>query len=155
AVIEGPAAVAVFKTIVDQYVGHVNLFKVLSGSVKPDDHLVDSRTKRDERFHQLLTLRGKEQVTLTDLSAGDIAAVAKLTEVATGDVLSVGGAPIDIEMVAPPEPLLAVAIKAKAKTDEDKLANALHRILEEDPVLKVERNPETHQTLLWGMGETH
>jgi elongation factor G len=151
----GQTAVQVFKTIVDPYVGHVNLFKVLGGSVKHDEVLVNARTHADERLHQLFTMRGKEQDTVEEVAAGDIAAVAKLNDLATGDVLATKGAASDVEAFELPEPLLAVAIHAKSKADEDKLANALHRLQEEDPVLRIERDPETHQTLLRGMGETH
>jgi elongation factor G len=160
---EGPAPVArsgatsvqVFKTIVDPYVGHVNLFKVLSGTVKHDDVLANVRTRSDERLHQLFVMRGKEQEPVTEVSAGDIAAVAKLNDLATGDILAAKGTEPEFEAFALPEPLLAIAIHAKSKADEDKLANALHRLQEEDPVLRIERDPETHQTLLRGMGETH
>jgi elongation factor G len=152
---EGPTAALVFKTIVDPYVGHINMFKVLRGSIKSDEHLVNLRTKGDLRLHQIFSLRGKDQEPLTEVAGGDIAAVAKLTEVTTGDLLSSGAAAVDIDTLTLPEPLLAVAIHAHSKNDEDKLANALHRLQEEDPVLRIERNPETHQTLLWGTGETH
>jgi elongation factor G len=154
-VADGAPAIAVFKTIVDQYVGHVNLFKVVQGAVKPDDHLVNARTKKDERLHQLFAMRGKEQDSVPDLAAGDLGAVAKLADVRTGDVLSTGGAGVDVAVAEAPVPLLATAIRAKNKNDEDKLANALHRLEDEDPVIRIERNPETHQTLLWGVGETH
>jgi elongation factor G len=154
-VADGPAGALVFKTIVDAYVGHVNLFKVLQGTVKHDDVLVNSRTKSDERMHQLFTMRGKEQDTVNDIAAGDIAAVAKLANTGTGDLLVTKGATLEADVIAPPEPLLAVAIHAKSKGDEDKLANALHRLQEEDPVLRIERNAETKQTVLRGMGETH
>jgi elongation factor G len=133
----------------------VNLFRVLQGTLKHDDVLANLRTKADERLHQLFTMRGKEQDTVTEVAAGDIAAVAKLNDVATGDVLAAKGTSIDVDDFPQPEPVLAVAIHAKSKADEDKLANALHRLQDEDPVLRIERNPETHQTLLRGMGETH
>jgi elongation factor G len=152
---DGTAVVQVFKTIVDPYVGHVNLFKVLAGSVKHDEVLVSARTHADERLHQLFTMRGKEQDAVDEVAAGDIAAVAKLNDLATGDVLAAKGTDPDVESFVLPEPLLGVAIHAKSKADEDKLANALHRLQEEDPVLRIERNAETHQTLLRGMGETH
>ena len=152
----GEPGALVFKTIVDPYVGHVNLFKVLQGTVKHDDVLTNARSKADERMHQLFSMRGKEQDTVDEVAAGDIAAVAKLTHTATGDVLAAKGCGVPtVEVLPPPEPLLAVAIRAKSKADEDKLANALHRLQEEDPVLRIERNPETHQTVLRGMGETH
>jgi elongation factor G len=161
---EGPAphtgsgsgtAAIVFKTTVDPYVGKINLFRVHQGTVKADDHLTDSRTKKDERLHQIFALRGKDQETLAEVQAGDIGAVAKLADVSTGDVLSAPGTTIDVTLPEAPAPALAIAIHAKSKNDEDKLANALHRLQDEDPVLRIERNPETHQTLLWGMGETH
>ena len=85
-------------------------------------------------------MRGKEQEPIAEVPAGDIAAVAKLTDTTTGDVLGARGADVDVEPFDPPEPVLAVAIRAKSKGDEDKLANALHRLLDEDPALRLERN---------------
>ena len=152
---DGDTAAVVFKTIVDPYVGHVNLFKVLQGTLKHDDMLTNGRTKADERMHQLFAMRGKEQDAVTDVAPGDIAAVAKLPHTGTGDVLTAKGTTYDVDVLPAPEPLLAVAIHAKSKGDEDKLANALHRLQEEDPVMRIERNAETHQTVLRGMGETH
>ncbi|MCJ7672371.1 MAG: elongation factor G [Acidimicrobiia bacterium] len=152
---DGSPAAFVFKTIVDPYVGRVNLFKVLQGTIKADSHLLNGRTVADERLHQLSTMRGKEQEPVTAVTAGDIAAVAKLTGTTTGDVLGTRGDALDVEPLTSFEPTLAIAITAKSKGDEDKLANALHRLQDEDPAVRVERNGETHQTLLWGMGETH
>jgi elongation factor G len=154
-VMDGPATAFVFKTVVDPYVGRVNLFKVLQGTVKHDEILVNSRTVGEERMHQLATMRGKEQESVNEVPGGDIAAVAKLTDTRTGDVLGTRGANIDVAVLSPPEPTLPVAITAKAKGDEDKLAHALHRLQDEDPVVRIERKAETHQTLLWGTGETH
>jgi elongation factor G len=152
---DGPPAAFVFKTIADPYVGRVNVFKVMSGKVQPDNVLTNGRTMGDERLHQLLTLRGREQEPASEVPAGDIAAVAKLSDTSTGDVLAQRGANVSIEPLDSPVPVLPIAIRPKSKADEDKLANALHRLQDEDPVLRVERNAETHQTLLWGMGETH
>ncbi len=152
---DGQTALFVFKTIVDPYVGHVNLFKVLQGVLRPDDTLVNGRTMHDERLHQITTMRGKEQEPAKELHAGDIGAVAKLGDATTGDVLAERGTDISVEPFAVPDPLLAIAIRAKSKNDEDKLATALHRLVDEDPSLRVDRNAETHQTLLEGMGETH
>lgn len=152
---DGPPATFVFKTIADPYVGRVNVFKVHSGSVRPDAVLTNGRTMTDERLHQLFMLRGKEQEPASEVPAGDIAAVAKLTDVSTGDVLAQRGADVSVESFEPPQPVLPTAIRPKSKADEDKLANALHKLQEEDTVIRIERNPETHQTLLWGMGETH
>ncbi len=152
---DGPPAAFVFKTIADPYVGRVNVFKMMSGKVLPDAVLTNGRTVADERLHQLLTLRGREQEPAAEVPAGDIAAVAKLNDTSTGDILAQRGADISIEPYEPTAPVLPTAIKPKSKADEDKLANALHRLQDEDPVLKVERNSETHQTLLWGIGEAH
>src|SRR5436305_2146497 len=150
-----PPLAFVFKTIVDPYVGRVNLFKVLQGSIKTDASLVNNRTVSEERLHQLSVMRGKEQESTAEVPAGDIAAVAKLSDTSTGDVLGARGADVDVDSFEPPKPVLPVAIRPKSKSDADKLANALHRLLDEDPSLRLERNAETHQTLLWGMGETH
>jgi len=151
----GDALAFVFKTIADPYVGHISLFRVLSGTIRTDDHLVNSRSGKDERLHGLLTVRGSEQEDTKEIQAGDIGAVAKLTTTETGDTLARKGRPVRFEPVEPPAPVLSVAIEAKTQADEDKLANAIHRVLEEDPALVIERNDETHQTLVRGMGETH
>ena len=150
-----PPVAFVFKTIADPYVGRVNLFKVLQGSIKTDASLVNNRTVSEERLHQLSVMRGKEQESTAEVPAGDIAAVAKLSDTSTGDVLGARGAEVTVDLFEPPKPVLPVAIRPKSKSDADKLANALHRLLDEDPALRLERNPETKQTLLWGMGETH
>jgi len=152
---DGPPVAFVFKTIVDPYIGRVNLFKVLQGTVKTDISLVNGRTLAEERLHQITSMRGKEQTPVSEVPAGDIAAVAKLHDTSTGDILGTRGADVHVEPLVTPEPVLPVAIKAKSKGDEDKLANALHRLQDEDPAIRVERNPETHQTIVWGMGETH
>jgi elongation factor G len=152
---DGATAAFVFKTLVDPYVGRVNLFKVLQGVVKADVTLLNGRTMHDERMHQLSTMRGKEQEPAAEVHAGDIAAIAKLADTTTGDVLAVRGADVAVEELVPPSPVLSVAIHARSKGDEDKLATALHRLIDEDPALHLEQDPETHQTVLSGMGETH
>jgi elongation factor G len=145
----------VFKTIADPYVGQISLFRVLSGTIKPDDHLVNTRSGTDERLHGLLTVRGKEQETAEQLVAGDIGAVAKLSSTSTADTLAPKGTPVVVPPIETPRPTLSVAIVPKTQADEDRLAPALHRLQDEDPALVVERSEETHQTLLWGTGETH
>jgi elongation factor G len=145
----------VFKTVADPYVGQISLFRVLSGTIKPDDHLLNTRSSSDERLHGLLMVRGKDQEPATELVAGDIGAVAKLNGTATGDTLAPKGTPVKAAPVETPVPTLAVAIVPRTQADEDRLAPALHRLQDEDPALVVERNEETHQTLLWGTGETH
>ncbi len=152
---KGDALAFVFKSIADPYVGQISLFKVLSGTIRPDDHLLNSRTGADERLHGLLMVRGKDQEPTPELVAGDIGAAAKLSATGTGDTLAPRGKPVRVAPIEQPEPVLAVAVVPKTQADEDKLAPALHRLTEEDPALVVERNDETHQTLLKGTGETH
>jgi elongation factor G len=151
----GPPLAFVWKTLADPYVGKVSLFKVLSGTVKPDTVLTNSRTHSDERLHALFTLRGKEQEQLPEVPAGDIAAVAKLSGTNTGDTLAPKGTPVRVPATAVSDPVLSIAIRPKSKGDEDKLMTALHKLQDEDPALVVRRDDETHQTLLAGMGETH
>ena len=152
---DGQPLAFVFKTVLDPYVGQVSLFRVLSGTIHADDHLVNSRTGSDERLHGLLTVRGREQQPVTEVVAGDMAAVAKLGGTTTGDTLAPRGTPVTVPPIEQPEPVLAVAVTAATQGDEDKLASALHRLVDEDPALRVDRVDETHQTLLRGTGETH
>ena len=151
----GPPLAYVWKTMADPYVGKVSLFKVLSGTIRPDTVLNNPRTHGDERLHALFTLRGKDQEQLPDVPAGDIAAVAKLGATTTGDTLAPKGTPVRVPPAPAPEPVLSIAIRPRSKGDEDKLMTALHRLQDEDPALVVRRDDETHQTLLAGMGETH
>ena len=151
----GPPLAVVWKTVVDRHVGKISLFKVLSGTIKADDTLVNSRTHSDERLHAPFTLRGKEQHAVDELPVGDIGAVSKLADVVTGDTLAPKGTPVSVPLIAPPEPALTIGIRPRSKGDEDKLMTSLHRLEEEDPVLTLRRDDETHQTLLGGMGETH
>ncbi|HEX7167062.1 MAG TPA: elongation factor G, partial [Acidimicrobiales bacterium] len=152
---DGQPLAFVFKTIVDRHVGKVSLFKVLSGTIRPDTVLTNPRSKVDEKLHLLFTLRGKEQEQLSEVVAGDIAAVAKLSDTATGDTLAPKGTPVVATAPEPPVPALTIAIAPKSKGDEDKLMTALHRLQDEDQAIFVRRDDETHQTLLSGLGETH
>src|SRR5206468_4643083 len=127
----------VFKTVADPYVGRISLFKVLSGSIKSDDHLRNTRSGSDERLHSLFVLRGKDHIEVSEVHAGDIAAVAKLASTLTGDTLAPLGKPVVVPPVEAPEPTLSIAVKARTQADEDKLATSLHRLQEEDPALRV------------------
>lgn len=152
---DGPPLAFVFKTVTDQFVGHLSMFRVLSGTIRVDDHLVNSRSGADERLHALLRVRGAEQEAVTELVAGEIGAVAKLSATLTGDTLAPRGRPVAAPPLSPPEPVHAVAITARTPADEDRLGPALHRLVEEDPGIRVERDDETHQTLLRGVGDAH
>jgi elongation factor G len=145
----------VFKTVSDPYVGHISMFRVFSGRMKPDASVFNATKSTEERVGQLFTLRGKEHDSVSEVPAGDIGAVAKLSHTTTGDTFSTKDDPVTIPPVEMPEPLLAYAIEPKTKGDEDKLSTALSRLREEDPTLRVERSDETHETVMYGMGESH
>ncbi|HEY1332299.1 MAG TPA: elongation factor G [Actinomycetota bacterium] len=151
----GPLIAQVFKTVSDPFVGRINLFRVFSGKVRPDSAVFDASQKTDERVGQLFSLRGKEHETVAEVQAGDIGAVAKLAHAVTGDTFSVKSDAVTLPTIPLPQPLYAVAIEPKTKGDEDKLSTALARVREDDPTLRVERSSETHETVLYGMGETH
>jgi elongation factor G len=150
----GQPLVQVFRTIADPY-GKISLFKVLSGTIRPDTVLTNTRTHADEKLHGLFTLRGKEHINLSEAVAGDLAGVAKLDATNTGDTLAPKGTPVVVPPIPTPAPVLTIAIRPKSKGDEDKLMTALHRLQDEDVALSVRRDDETKQTLLSGMGETH
>ncbi|MDY7101432.1 MAG: elongation factor G [Actinomycetota bacterium] len=145
----------VFRTIADPYVGHVSLFKVISGVVNADDQLVNTRSSVVERLHGISSLRGSEQTPVDQVVLGDIAAVAKLNDTMSGDTLAPRNKPVVVPPIRWPEPVLWSGIVARTQADDDKLADALHRLLDEDPTLRLERNDETHQMILGGLGETH
>jgi elongation factor G len=152
---DGDVLAFAFATIADPFVGQVTLLKVLSGTVRNDDRLVNSRSGTEERLHGLFVVRGREHEAVDALAAGDIGGVAKLAGTATGDTLAARGRPVRVAPIEVPEALLAAAVVPATQADDDKLVTALHRLQEEDPALRVERDEETYQTLLWGVGDTH
>ena len=145
----------VFKTVADQFVGQVSLFKVLSGTVAVDERLVSSSSGAEERMHGLFHLRGKDHLTCDRVVAGDIGAVAKLSDTGTGATLTPKDQPVRVVPPAAPPAVFGLALKPITQADDDKLSGALHRLLTEDPGLVVERNEETGQTVLRGCGDTH
>ena len=150
-----PLAALIFKTLADPYVGKLTFFRVFSGIMKSDSYIYNANKEKEEKIGSILIVRGKTQDTVTEVHAGDIGALAKLQESSTGDTICRKDKPSQLEGISFPEPTLALAIAPKSKGDEDKLGSALSRILEEDPTLKVEKNVETKETLLYGMGEMH
>ena len=151
----GPLTAFVFKTVSDPFVGHITMFRVFSGKVRPDSSVHDATQGTDERIGQLFALKGKDHESVPEVPAGDIGAVAKLQHTHTGDTFSTKDDPVQLGSVELPEPLLAYAISPKTKGDEDKLATGLARLREEDPTFRVSRNEETHETVIYGMGEAH
>jgi elongation factor G len=152
---DAPLAALVFKTMTDPYVGRVSFLRVYSGKLRGDGSVYNATRKVDERVGSVFTMRGKQQIPLGEIVAGDIGAIAKLSHTVTGDTLADKSAPVVLPTIEPPEPLLPKAIQPRTKGDEDKLMIGLQKLIEEDPSLRLERNDETHQTILWGMGDAH
>lgn len=148
-------SVLVFKTIVDPFVGKINFLKVMSGTLKSDSMVYNTKKDKLERIAQIFVMKGKQQMNATQLVAGDIGAVAKLTATETNDTLCAKEKPVLLDEIIFPVPMLAMAVLPKSKGDEDKIGNGLHRLLEEDPTFRMELNTETHQTLIYGMGDQH
>lgn len=151
----GAAAAVIFKTIADPFVGKLSYFKVISGKMSADTPLVNMRTGAPERIGKVLIIRGKKQEEVPYVGAGDIGAVAKLQDASTGDTLCAPARKVVLDPVEYPAPSYSMAIYPKTKGEEDKVAQALARIAEEDPTIKFANNTETHQMLVSGMGEQH
>jgi elongation factor G len=161
----GPLVAEVVKTTTDPYVGRISLVRIFSGTLRPDTtvhvsgHFLADRGHEDhdvdEKVGAISSPLGKTQRTVAQAIAGDICAVAKLTRAETGDTLSAKDDPLLMEPWVMPDPLLPVAVVAKSKADEDKLSQGIGRLVAEDPTLRLEQNPETHQLVLWCMGEAH
>ncbi|MEV8371343.1 elongation factor G-like protein EF-G2 [Kribbella sp. NPDC056861] len=166
---DGPLLAEVVKTTSDPYVGRVSLVRVFSGTIRPDTtvHVSGHFTSffgesnshvdhdEDERIGTLSFPLGKQQRPAGAVIAGDLCAIGRLTRAETGDTLSDKADPLLLKPWTMPEPLLPIAVQAHAKTDEDKLSVGLQRLAAEDPTLRIEQNPETHQIVLWCMGEAH
>ncbi|OQX25893.1 MAG: translation elongation factor G [Desulfobacteraceae bacterium IS3] len=152
---DAPFSAFVFKTVADPYAGRLSIFRVVSGKLGSDGNFYNANKGAKERFTQLLRIAGKEQKTVTEAGPGAIAAVAKLKETATGDTLCSDNAKIKFKCAEPIPGIISFAIEPKTKGDEDKIFSSLSKILEEDVALKVNRNAETKEILLSGMGQVH
>jgi elongation factor G len=152
---DAPFSAIVFKTIADPYAGRLTLFRVYSGMLKPDSAVYNSTKKITEKFGHIFFLEGKNQKQTDALIPGDIAGVAKLKETVTGDTLCIEKAPIILEKVPVPSPIMSLAIEPKTRGDEDKIASSIHRLTEEDPTIVFTRNVETKEMILSGMGQVH
>ena len=149
---DGPFSAVVFKTLADPFLGKISIFKVLSGAINKDDKIFDVNKDEELKASNLFFLRGKEQIKTDKLVAGDIGAFSKLDILSTGDTLASKDKPIEYKPIKYPKPVLFYAINPISKNDEDKISEALSRLIEEDPTLKDERNIETHQQILSGLG---
>jgi elongation factor G len=150
-----PAAMVVFKTMTDPFSGRITFFKVLSGVIR-NDVTVENYTRRSqERLSHLGVMQGRKAVEVIELHAGDLGAVAKLRDTLTGDTLGQKGAEIQVDLVAFPEPAMTYAIEPKSRADEDKLAPAIHKLMEEDRLIRFFRDPMTNEFLIAGAGQPH
>jgi len=150
-----PVSAFVFKTVADPFAGRVSYFKVMSGVVKNEANLANFNRGTSERLSHIGIVQGKTQTAVAELHAGDIGAVAKLKDTLTGDTLGDKGAPIVYPKLKLAEPAISFAIEPKSRGDEDKLSTAIHRMLEEDLLLRFSRDPQTKEFLLSGAGQQH
>jgi len=153
--VDAPASAFVFKTIADPYAGRLSIFRVISGTVRGDTTLQNVGRGISERLGTVNLLQGKQLIPVPELHAGDLGVVAKLKETKTSDTLADAANPIQYAPITFPEPAISFAIEPKAKGDEDKISTALSRLMEEDPVLRVNRDPRTHEMLVSGNGQVH
>ncbi len=152
---EAPFAGFVFKTVADPYAGRLNIFRIVSGTLGGDGNFYNVTKDTKERYTQLLRISGKEQKPVSEAGPGAIVAVAKLKDTMTGDTLCDEGRKIRFKTAEPMPPLMSFAVQPKSKGDEDKIFSSLSKLLEEDLALRLDRNAETKQILLSGMGQVH
>jgi elongation factor G len=153
--LDEPFAALAFKVMSDPFVGKLTYIRVYSGQVKQGDRLMNTTTGKTERVGRILQMHANHREERDEIGAGEIAAVVGLKQTTTGDTLAVDTAPIRLESMTFPDPVISVAIEPKTKSDQDKLGNALQRLSEEDPTFQVRTDEETGQTLISGMGELH
>ena len=150
-----PLSLYVFKTISDPFAGHISFFKVFSGVLKNDASVQNFSRSAAEKFSHISVMQGKNAVPVQELHAGDIGAVAKLKLTMTGDTLGDKANPVFYSSPSLPEPAITFAIEPKTRADEDKLANGLHRLMEEDAMVRFFRDPQTKEFLIAGTGQQH
>jgi elongation factor G len=155
ATLEAPFSALVFKVMSDPYVGKLTYFRVYSGHVKAGDRILNTTNGKTERIGRILQMHANHREERDEIGAGEIAAAVGLKQSTTGDTLAVGDAPIVLESMTFPDPVIHVAIEPKTKGDQDKLSQGLQRLAEEDPTFRVTSDEETGQTLIAGMGELH
>ncbi len=153
--LDAPFSALVFKTVADPFVGKLSYFKVCSGEIKADSTVYNSSAKANEKIGKLYYTFGKKQIETNVVSAGDIGAVAKLSATKTGHTLCAVGTDVQLESVDFPVANLSLAIKPKAKGDEEKISSGLHKLCDEDLTFKVANNTETKEMVISGVGEMH
>jgi elongation factor G len=150
-----PCSLFVFKTMSDPFSGRITFFKVISGVIKNDGTVENYTRKGQERLSHLSIMQGRKAVEVLELHAGDLGAVAKLRDTLTGDTLGGKGSDIQVELAHMPEPAMTYAIEPKSRADEDKLAPAIHKLMEEDLLIRFFRDPQTNEFLIAGAGQPH
>jgi elongation factor G len=150
-----PCAALIFKTLSDPFTGKISIFRVVSGTLSSDATAYNSRAEEAERIGHVVILQGKQVTNVPRLVAGDIGGIAKLKVTSTGDTLCAKDRPVRLAWIDTPEPAISFAIEPKSKGDEEKIGDALHRLMEEDLTLHIGRDPETHEYLLSGTGQDH
>jgi elongation factor G len=150
-----PVSLYVFKTVADPFAGRVSYFKVMSGVVKNDAVLTNFNRGGSEKLAHIAVMQGKTQTAIAELHAGDLGAVSKLKDTLTGDTLGEKSAAIAYLKVKLAEPAISFAVEPKSRGDEDKLSTAIHRMLEEDQLLRFSRDPQTKEFLVSGTGQQH
>ena len=150
-----PFSAFVFKTIADPFVGKISLFRVMTGKISGEMTALNTNKDKQEKLNHLFFMKGKNQIPTQVISAGDIGAVAKLQYTATGDTLCSDKLKIMYDKINLPNAVMPMAILPKSKGDEEKISLSLSKLMEEDPVFKVERDVENAETIIWGLGETH
>ena len=148
-----PMTARVFKTIADPFIGRFSLFKVCSGVLRSDATIYNANKDTEEKISRLYVLRGKEQIEVNELHAGDIGAIGKLSNTSTGDTLSTKATPVEYDASPMPVPYTCQRFKTKNKGDDDKVSQAMAKLMEEDLTLKVVNDKENRQTLLYGLGD--
>ena len=150
-----PVSALVFKTVADPYAGKLTIFRTFSGTIKGDSSIYNTSQEVSERVGQLYMLQGKKQVPVPEIPEGEIGTVAKLKQTVTGDTFSDPDQKVIFNPIQFPVPVFSRALSPKTRADEDKISQALHRLAEEDPTLKVERNSQTGELLISGLGQVH
>jgi elongation factor G len=150
-----PTRVFVWKTVADPFAGRISLFRVVTGVIRNDSTLSNLTRGSQERIAHLMALQGKTPAQVNELHAGDLGAIAKLKEAQTGDTLSDKATDLTFPPIAFAAPLLSYALEPKTRGDEDKISTALHRLQEEDPTIRTDRDPRTHEQLISGQGQLH
>ncbi len=145
----------VFKTSADPFVGRLNYLRILSGNLRPDSNLFNVNKETQEKIAQVYYQRGKNQEQTIEVVAGDLCVVSKLKETSTNDTLADKDFLLKVKPLEFPEPVFSVSVIPKSRADEDRMSSALSRIVEEDPTIRIQRNFETNETLIYGLGDSH